>query len=60
MLMPELVQDVLVTIIAMACGLFIVRRVLGIVRPTKSAGCSNCSTTKEPSTRPLRFVSPKR
>ena len=69
--MPELAQDVLVTIIAMACGVFIFQRVFALVRPQKSSGCSNCAASKEPCApqregtasvqpRPVAFVSSKR
>jgi hypothetical protein len=71
MLLPELVQDAVVTIIAVACAVFIAWRLFAVVRPKRTGGCSNCAASKAPcvpqgentatvAPRPLTFVSSNR
>jgi hypothetical protein len=43
--MGWLLQDVVVTAIALTCVVVIVRRVLGVVRPVKAPGCAHCASS---------------
>ena len=66
--MPELLQHIIVTIVAFGAAAVIVRRVAGVVRPTHraSTACANCpsaaaheapdSATGSPSVKPLTLV----
>ena len=66
--MPELLQHIIVTIVAFGAAAVIVRRVAGVVRPTRRTAtpCANCpsaeqhrapdSATGSPAVKPLTLV----
>jgi hypothetical protein len=65
--MPEILEHVIVTMVAAGAAAVIVRRVAGIVRPRRGAGatpCDNCPSASEhrpddaaaPTAKPLTLV----
>ena len=51
--MPELLQDAVVTMVALGALVILLRRVFTIVKPTGGTGCASCpSAVKRPTTNP--------
>jgi hypothetical protein len=72
-MMPLVIQDIMVTIVALLAGGVLLRRVVAVARPgVKPSACNSCATGKPPcavapaatsahreTVSPLTFVRPK-
>ena len=69
----DLLQDALVTLVALGAGVVLLRRVTGVGRPSSTPGCANCPSAaaschvaapaQAPASRPehpLVFIRPSR
>jgi hypothetical protein len=45
--MPELLQHILVTLVAFGAAVLVVRRVFTVVRPTGGSACASCPSAKK-------------